>query len=128
MSCFTSFYIVYLLITIVIFLLLCLLILMFLLSLCCYMAHSSTPPLFLFNYSMNFITFTVIQRSSQPSFIAFPSQTPNPSSHPQPVSFGNHMFFKVWESVSLLQRSSLCLFFRFHMSVIAFDVGVSMSD
>ena len=42
---------------------------------------------------------------------------PNPQCipHPQPVSFGNHKFFKVCESVSVQQRSSLCSFFRFHM-------------
>ena len=34
---------------------------------------------------------------------------------PQSISFGNHKFFKVCESVSVLQRSSLCCFFRFHM-------------
>uniref|UniRef100_A0A8D0P6W2 Tetratricopeptide repeat protein 28 n=1 Tax=Sus scrofa TaxID=9823 RepID=A0A8D0P6W2_PIG len=31
-------------------------------------------------------------------------------------------------SASILQRSSLCPFFRFHMSVKAFDVGVSLYD
>ena len=42
-------------------------------------------------------------------------------STPQPVS-------KVCASVFILQRSSLCAFFRFHMSVIAFDVSVSLPD
>ena len=43
---------------------------------------------------------------------------PKSSVHPptyQPVSFGNHTFFKVCESVSVLKRSSMCSFFRFHM-------------
>ena len=62
-----------------------------------------------------FITFIVVQWSSQPNFIAFPSQTPSTSLTPPPVSFGNHKFFKVCESVSILQRSSLHPFFRFHM-------------
>ena len=81
---------------------------------------------FIFNYTRCFITFIVVQPSSQPGFIAFSSQTPSPSPTPQPVSFGNHKFFKVCESVSILQRSSVCPFFRFHMSVKAFDVGVSL--
>ena len=56
---------------------------------------------------------------------------PNPQCIPpplQPVSFGNHTFFKARESVSVLQTSSLCPFFRFHMSVRAHDVGVSLAD
>ena len=83
---------------------------------------------FIFFNSMDFVTFMVGQQTSQPSFTACPSQTPSPSSHPQPVSFGNQKFFKVCESVSVLQRSTLCPFFRFHMSGIAHDVGVSLSD
>ena len=71
---------------------------------------------FLFFFSpMSFITFMVVQKSSQPNFIAFPSQTLGASPHPQPVSFGNHKFFEVCESVSILQKSSLCPFFRFQM-------------
>ena len=45
----------------------------------------------------------------------FHPKTPSASLHPQTVSFGNHKFFKVYESVSVLQRSSLCPFFRFHI-------------
>ena len=56
---------------------------------------------FFYYYSMNFITFIVVQWSSQPNFIAFPSQTPAHPPTPQPVSFGNHKFFKVCESVSV---------------------------
>ena len=37
---------------------------------------------FFFNYSSNFITFIVVQRSSQPNFIAFPSQTLSVSPYP----------------------------------------------
>ena len=65
--------------------------------------------------SMHFITVTVVQRSSQPNFTTFPSQTPCPSLRPQPVSFGNLMFFQVCESVSVLQKIHCILFFRFHI-------------
>ena len=52
---------------------------------------------------------------------------PNPQCIPplQTVSFGNRKFFKVCGSVSVLQRSSFCPFFIFHMSAKAFDVHVS---
>ena len=42
---------------------------------------------------------------------------PNPQFilHPQPVLFRNHKFFEVCESISVMQRSSLCPFFRLHM-------------
>ena len=59
--------------------------------------------------------------------IPHPQRIP-PAQTPQPLSFGNHKFCKVCESVSVLQRSVLCPFFRFPMSVIAFDVAVSLSD
>ena len=67
--------------------------------------------LFIYLKSMNFITFIVVQQSSQRSFTSFPSQTPSPSPHPQPISFGNHKCFKVCESVSVV-LSSLCPFFQ----------------
>ena len=35
--------------------------------------------IFYLYYSMHFITFIVVQQSSQPNFIAFPSKTPTPS-------------------------------------------------
>ena len=54
-----------------------------------------------------------------------PTAQAHPST-PQNVSFGNHKFFKVCESVSVLRRSSVCPFFRFHVSVKALDVGVSL--
>ena len=52
---------------------------------------------------------------------------------PQPKHISNcllwkHKFCKVCESVSVLPRSSFCPFFRFHTSVKAFDVGVSLYD
>ena len=47
-----------------------------------------------FNYLMNFITFIGGQQSQQPNFTAFPSQTLSASPTPQPISFGNHKFFK----------------------------------
>ena len=61
------------------------------------------------------IIFIVVQLSSQPNWTTFPPQTPSPSLPPQPVSFGNHKLLKVCESVSVLQRSSFCPFFRFHI-------------
>ena len=42
---------------------------------------------------------------------------------PQTVSSGDPKFFNVCESASVLQRSSVCPFFRFHMSVEALDVS-----
>ena len=66
---------------------------------------------------MNFVTFIVVQQSSQQNFIAFPSQTLSASPTPQPVSFGNHKFFKVCESVFVLQRSLLSHFFFLDSSV-----------
>ena len=54
-------------------------------------------------------------------FTGFPSHTPSVSSHVQPLSFGNHKFFKVCESASVLEGSSLCPFFRFRRYVTAFD-------
>ena len=58
--------------------------------------------------------------------ISIPNPQPIPST-PQPISFGDHTFFKVCESVSVLKRISSCPFFRFYMSV-EFDVDVSLSD
>ena len=75
---------------------------------------------------MNFITFIGVQQSSQPNFTAFLSQTQLHPTTPQTVSFGKHKFFKVCESESVLQRSSVCPFFRLLMSVKAFDIGVSL--
>ena len=68
-----------------------------------------------------FITFIVVQWASQPNFIGFPSHTPSVSPH---YLLWKCKFFKVCESVSVLKRSSLNLFFRSHVSVITFDVGV----
>ena len=82
-----------------------------------------------FNFSMNFTTFIVVQWSLQPNFIEFPSQNlqhitwPHNLSHLETISFSKYA-----KSVSVLWRSSLCHFFRFHMWVIVFDVGVSPSD
>ena len=83
---------------------------------------------FIFYYLMNFILFIdvnnyhnqILQHVHLKSSVHLPTL--------QSVSFGNCKFFKVCESKSALQRSSLCPFFRFHMQVIAFDVGVSLSD
>ena len=60
------------------------------------------------------------------NFIVFPSQTPSASPYPPTCLIWKPKFFKVCEAVSVLQRSSLCPFFRFNMSVKAFDVGVSL--
>ena len=73
-----------------------------------------------------FITFIVIQWLSQSNLYHFHPTPPAHPPSPQTVAFENHKFFKVCESVSVLQRSSFCPFFRFHMSVKAFDVGVSL--
>ena len=51
---------------------------------------------------MTFFTLIVVQRSSQPNFIPFPPQTPSPSPHPQPVSFGNPTFSKSVNLVAAL--------------------------
>ena len=67
------------------------------------------PSLYFFNYLMNFITFIgVIITTIWKDVHLKPSVHP-PT--PQPVSFGNHKFFKVCESLSILQRSSLCPLF-----------------
>ena len=53
-----------------------------------------------FYYSMNFITFTVLQWSSQPNFIAFPSQ--NPSASPQSriyLIWKPYVFQSLWVSI-----------------------------
>ena len=65
-----------------------------------------------FYYLMNCIMFIGVPQSSQPNVTACPSQTLSASPIPQPVSFGNHKFFKVCELVSVLQGSSLCPFFQ----------------
>ena len=44
--------------------------------------------------------------------IAFPSQILSASPYPQPISFGNHKIFKLSDTVSVLQRISLCPFFQ----------------
>ena len=54
-----------------------------------------------------------------------PTAQAHPST-PQTVSSRDHKFFNVCESASVLQRSSVCAFFKFHMSVKEFDVGVSL--
>ena len=103
-------------------------------SLHCYTCHDSHPPMtlnlqshrvvesvvvvffFFFFNSMNFVIFIVVQLSLQPNFTAFLSQTPNPSLPcPQPVSFGNHTFFIICDSVSVMQSSLYPVFFRVHI-------------
>ena len=82
-----------------------------------------------FYYSMNFIALIVVTMIITTQFYSISISNPQrilPT--PQPVSFGNHKIFKVCEWVSVLQRSSLCSIFRFHMQVIAFDGDVSLSD
>ena len=66
-------------------------------------------------FFLSFITFIVVQQPLQPSFIAFPSQTSSTSPHTTTRLIWKPYIFKVCESVSVLQRSSLCPFFRFHM-------------
>ena len=80
---------------------------------------------FLFS-AMNFIVFMVVQRWSQLSFIAFPSQTPSPSPSPN-LSHLETISFSISVSQYLFCKEVHCvLFFRCHMSVKAFDVGVSL--
>ena len=63
---------------------------------------------------LNFVTFTVVRRSSQPSFLAFPSQTPSASPHPQTVSFGNHKFFQsLWVTICSAKKFILTFFLDF---------------
>ena len=61
-------------------------------------------------FSCTVIITTQFDSTSIPNLQLIPSP-------PKPVSFGNHTFFQVCESVSALQRSSLCPFFRFHVEV-----------
>ena len=61
-------------------------------------------------YSIDFITCAVIITAKFYSI-----SIPNPQCilpPPQIILFGNHKFFKVCESVSVLQRNSLCPFFQ----------------
>ena len=73
---------------------------------------------------MNFITFIVVQQLTQFNVIAFPSQSPYLS---QPVSFGNHKFFKVCASVISSAKKFIVSFFEIP-HVIAYDVGISLSN
>uniref|UniRef100_A0A8D0TYK6 Short transient receptor potential channel 1 n=1 Tax=Sus scrofa TaxID=9823 RepID=A0A8D0TYK6_PIG len=57
---------------------------------------------------------TIITTKFYSTSIPNPQCIPPP---PQPISFGNHKFFNSCESVSVLQRSSLCPFFRFQMFI-----------
>ena len=44
-----------------------------------------------------FITFIVVQGSSQPNFIAFPSETPSPSPHPvSGFVFSSYLIPRLW--------------------------------
>ena len=87
-------------------------------------SHRKVPYFLLFNEFYFIYSCTVIIRTQ---FCSISIPTPNPSPPPPPVSFGNHEFFKVCQSVYVMQRSSLRPFFRFHMLVKAFDVAVSPS-
>ena len=63
------------------------------------------------------------------NFTAFPSQTPSEPPPPAPnLSHLENMFFKVCESVYVLQRSSSYPFFRFHMSVTCFNSSVTSTE
>ena len=70
----------------------------------------------LFYYLMNFITFIVVQQSSQPNFTAFPSQ--NPQCIPASPNLSHLEIISFSKSVSqyLLCKEVHCvLFFGFHM-------------
>ena len=83
-----------------------------------------------FYCSMNSITFIAVQQSSQPNFITFPSQTLGASlylpnlSHLETIRFSKSMS----QYLFCKEVHCVCPFFRSHMSVIAFDVGVSPSE
>ena len=63
------------------------------------------------NYLMDFITFIGVQQSSKQNFTAFPLQTLSAPPNLQPVSFGNHKFFKVCQSVSICSAKFIVFFF-----------------
>ena len=66
---------------------------------------------FFFNYSMNCITFIVVQWSSQPNFIAFPSQTLSPSLHPRTsLLWELQVFQSLWVSICSAKKFILSFF------------------
>ena len=63
-----------------------------------------------FNYLINFITFIGVQQSSQPNFIAFPSQTLSAAPYPATCPFGNHKFSKSMSQYPLYKEVHCVLF------------------
>ena len=64
------------------------------------------------NYSMNFITFIVVKRSSQPNFTAFPSQTPSGSPY-SPNCHLETIIFSKSVSQYLFCKEVHCVLFKF---------------
>ena len=81
-----------------------------------------------FNYSVNFITFIVAQQSSQPTFIAFPSQTLSTFPHPHLSPLETISFSKSVSQYLFRKEVHCVLFLDSTLSDIAFDVGGSLSN
>ena len=82
--------------------------------------------LFIFITQMNLSHLLLYNDHNNPISQNFHPITQAHPPTPQTVSPRDHKFFSVYESASVLQRSPVCPFFRFHMSVKALDVGVSL--
>ena len=65
-----------------------------------------------FYYSMNLITFMVVQWSSQPNFIVFPSQPPHP---PACLLWKPYVFQSLWVCTCSAKKFVVSFFFRCHM-------------
>ena len=65
----------------------------------------------LFFNSMNFITFIVVQQSSQPNFITFPFQTPSPYLPPHNLSPSETISFSKSVSQYLFCKEVHCILF-----------------
>ena len=86
-------------------------------------------PLYIlfFYYSVNFITFIVVQWSSQPSFIAFPSQTLSVPPDPATCLIWKPEVFQSLLVIICSAKKFIMSFFSIsHM--ITFHVGVSLTD
>ena len=75
---------------------------------------------------MNFIAVIVHNDHHNPILQHFHPKPPAPPTL-QPVSFGNHKFFKVFESVSVLQ-SSLYPFLKIHIKVRSSHRGAVVNE
>ena len=67
--------------------------------------------LFFYFYLLSeFITFIIVQWSSQSNFIQFPSHNPSAYSHSHTASFGDHKFFSQW--VTMCSAKFILFFFQ----------------